>query len=285
MTQSGTLAIRHVSKRFAVAGQAVQALEDIDLSVLPGEFIAIVGASGCGKSTLLRLLVGLESDYEGDIRLDDRRIDGPDLDRAIVFQEHRLLPWLTAEGNVALGLLKSDLPAERKRQTVREHLDLVGLAAFAKAYPAQLSGGMAQRVAIARALVNRPRILLLDEPLGALDALTRARLQEELLRIVRHEGITAILVTHDVDEAVYLGDRIVVMRPDPGRIAAILPVPLAYPRNRSDRAFVALRDEVLALLGAGESPVPRAGPTATLLENRIVIGPSAAIVTAPAGSP
>jgi ABC-type nitrate/sulfonate/bicarbonate transport system ATPase subunit len=252
MTQPGTLDILHVSKRFAVAGEAVQALEDIDLSVSPGEFIAIVGASGCGKSTLLRLLVGLESDYEGDIRLDDRRIDRPDLDRAIVFQEHRLLPWLTAEANVALGLLKSSLPAGQKRRAVREHLELVGLGAFARAYPSQLSGGMAQRVAIARALVNRPRILLLDEPLGALDALTRARLQEELLRIVRHEGITAILVTHDVDEAVYLGDRIVVMQPHPGRIAAILPVPLTYPRSRSDPAFVALRDEVLVLLGAGE---------------------------------
>jgi sulfonate transport system ATP-binding protein len=280
MTPSGTLDILHVSKRFDVAGKAVQALEDIDLSVAPGEFVAIVGASGCGKSTLLRLLVGLESDYEGDIRLDNLRIDRPDLDRAIVFQEHRLLPWLTAEGNVALGLLKSDLSAEQKRRAVREHLDLVGLSAFAKAYPSQLSGGMAQRVAIARALVNRPRILLLDEPLGALDALTRARLQEELLRIVRHEGITAILVTHDVDEAVYLGDRIVVMRPHPGRIAAILPVPLASPRSRSDPAFVALRDEVLALLGARETAAPNgqrdSGAAAT---TRIAIGPSAAIVT------
>src|SRR5882724_1393948 len=253
MTQAGTLDILHVSKRFAVAGRIVQALADIDLSVSPGEFITIVGASGCGKSTLLRLLVGLESDYEGDIRLDGRRITRPDLDRAIVFQEHRLLPWLTAEGNVALGLLKSDLSAEQKRRAVREHLELVGLGAFARAYPSQLSGGMAQRVAIARALVNRPRILLLDEPLGALDALTRARLQEELLRIVRHEGVTAILVTHDVDEAVYLGDRIVVMQPHPGRIAAILPVPMPYPRSRSDPAFVALRDRVLALLGVEEA--------------------------------
>jgi len=263
MTQSGTLDILHVSKRFAVAGEIVQALEDIDLSVSPGEFITIVGASGCGKSTLLRLLVGLESDYEGDIRLDGQRITRPDLDRAIVFQEHRLLPWLTAEGNVALGLLKSDLSAEQKRRAVREHLELVGLGAFARAYPSQLSGGMAQRVAIARALVNRPRILLLDEPLGALDALTRARLQEELLRIVRHEGVTAILVTHDVDEAVYLGDRIVVMQPHPGRIAAILPVPLSYPRSRSDPAFVALRDRVLALLGVEEAaPYAQAGAAA-----------------------
>lgn len=252
MTQSGTLDIVHVSKRFDVAGESVHALDDINLSVVSGEFIAIVGTSGCGKSTLLRLLVGLEAEYDGDIRLDHQRLTRPGLDRAIVFQEHRLLPWLTAEANVALGLLKSDLSAQQKRQTAHEHLELVGLGGFARAYPSQLSGGMAQRVAIARALVNRPRILLLDEPLGALDALTRRRLQEELLRIVRHEGITAILVTHDVDEAVYLGDRIVVMRPHPGRIAGIVPVPLPYPRSRSHAAFVDLRDHILAMLGVGQ---------------------------------
>jgi sulfonate transport system ATP-binding protein len=243
------LQIAHVSKRFQVAGKPVQALADIDLAVAPGEFVSIVGTSGCGKSTLLRLLVGLESEYEGDIRVDGQRIAGPSLDRAIVFQEPRLFPWLTAEQNVALGLLKSDLSPSEKQRTVREHLDLVSLGGFARAYPGQLSGGMAQRVAIARALVNRPRILLLDEPLGALDALTRGNLQEELLRIVRHERVTAILVTHDVEEAVYLGDRVVVMQPHPGRIVGILPVPFDYPRDRSAPAFVRLRDEVLSLLG------------------------------------
>jgi ABC-type nitrate/sulfonate/bicarbonate transport system ATPase subunit len=254
--QIAALEIAHVSKRFHVAGQPVQALADIDLAVAPGEFISIVGTSGCGKSTLLRLLVGLESEYEGDIRVDGQRIAGPSLDRAIVFQEPRLFPWLTAEQNVALGLLKSDLSAAEKARTVREHLDLVGLGGFARAYPGQLSGGMAQRVAIARALVNRPRILLLDEPLGALDALTRARLQEELLRIVRHQRVTAILVTHDVEEAVYLGDRVVVMHPHPGRIVGILPVPFAYPRDRSAPAFVRLRDEVLSLLGVARYSAP-----------------------------
>jgi sulfonate transport system ATP-binding protein len=243
------LQIDHVSKRFHVAGKPVQALADIDLAVAPGEFISIVGTSGCGKSTLLRLLVGLESEYEGDIRVDGQRIAGPSLDRAIVFQEPRLFPWLTAEQNVALGLLKSGLSQGEKLGTVRQHLELVGLGGFARAYPGQLSGGMAQRVAIARALVNRPRILLLDEPLGALDALTRGNLQEELLRIVRHERVTAILVTHDVEEAVYLGDRVVVMQPHPGRIVGVLPVPFDYPRDRSAPAFVRLRDEVLSLLG------------------------------------
>ena len=241
--------IAGVSKRFVVAGKAVQALADTDLTVAPGEFLSIVGASGCGKSTLLRLILGLDRDYAGDIQVDGGVVTGPSLDRGIVFQEHRLLPWLTVAGNVAVALRRSSLTAAQKRATIAEHLALVGLSDFADGYPAQLSGGMQQRVAIARALVNRPRLLLLDEPLGALDALTRLRLQDELRRIVRQEGITTILVTHDVDEAVYLGDRIVVMEPHPGRIASILPVPLGLERDRSDPAFIRLRDRVLGRLG------------------------------------
>lgn len=254
----GTLDIRGVGKRYTVSGNSFTALQNIDLTIAPGEFVSIVGASGCGKSTLLRLIVGLERQYDGEIRLDGQAIGGPSLDRAIVFQEHRLFPWLTAEDNVALGLLKSGLPAVEKRRVVRDHLDLVGLTAFAKAYPSQLSGGMSQRVAIARALVNRPRILLLDEPFGALDALTRTHLQGELLRIVRGEGITAILVTHDVEEALFLGDRVVVMHPRPGRIASIIPAGRLPPgeagaHGRTDPAFVRLREEVLAELGAGHA--------------------------------
>jgi sulfonate transport system ATP-binding protein len=248
MTAPGTLEIKRVSKSFDVAGDPVLALRDFDLQVAVGEFVSIVGASGCGKSTLLRLIVGLEADYEGDILLDGARIAGTSLDRAIVFQEHRLFPWLTAEENIGLGLLNSKLSAAEKRATVQAHLELVGLATFAKAYPGQLSGGMAQRVGIARSLVNRPRILLLDEPLGALDALTRTHLQTELAQIIRHEGSTAMLVTHDVEEAVYLGDRVVIMHPRPGRIARVVPVSLDRPRDRSDPAFVALRDEVLTTL-------------------------------------
>jgi sulfonate transport system ATP-binding protein len=256
MTDHGTLEIRSVGKRFDVAGQTVEALSGIDLSVAPGEFVSIVGASGCGKSTLLRLIVGLERDYDGEILLKGRRLAGPTLDRAIVFQEHRLFPWLRVEENVALGLLKSTLPAAEKRKLVREHLELVGLGAFAKAYPAQLSGGMSQRVAIARALVNRPDILLLDEPFGALDALTRAYLQAELRRIVRSEGITAVLVTHDVEEAIFLGDRIVVMHPRPGRIASILPVDPATRHDRTSAAFAHLRETVLNGLGTGHPVSP-----------------------------
>lgn len=248
-TSAEALEIAGVSKRFTVGGRTVEALNNINLSVAPGEFVSIVGASGCGKSTLLRLILGLDLDHAGSIQVGGAAVTGPSLDRGIVFQEHRLLPWLTVEGNVAVALRRSRLTNAQKRKTIAEHLALVGLGDFAKAYPAQLSGGMQQRVAIARALVNRPRLLLLDEPLGALDALTRLRLQDEIRRIVRHEGITAILVTHDVDEAVYLGDRIVVMQPHPGRIEQILPVPLGQERDRSDPVFIHLRDRVLGELG------------------------------------
>jgi ABC-type nitrate/sulfonate/bicarbonate transport system ATPase subunit len=248
------LEIDQVGKIFDVAGRRVEALRDISFSVRAGEFVAIVGASGCGKSTLLRLILGLDTDYQGEVRLDGRRIEKPDLDRGIVFQDHRLLPWLTAEGNVAAALRRSGLPKRERRRLVAEQLKLVGLENFAGAWPAQLSGGMSQRVAIARALVNRPRFLLLDEPLGALDALTRLRLQDELARIVRHEGTTALLVTHDVDEAVFLADRIIVLQPDPGRIARIVEVDLDGHRDRSAPAFLRLRDEILDTLGVRHSP-------------------------------
>jgi ABC-type nitrate/sulfonate/bicarbonate transport system ATPase subunit len=241
--------IERVHKTFQVAGKPVEVLRDISLSVAPGEFVAIVGASGCGKSTLLRLILGLDTDYDGEIRLEGARVRKPGLDRGIVFQEHRLLPWLTAAGNVATALRRSGRPVQERARLVAEHLALVGLTSFANAWPAQLSGGMAQRVAIARALVNRPRFLLLDEPLGALDALTRLRLQDELARIVQVENCTVLLVTHDVDEAVFLADRIVVLDPDPGRVARIVTVDLDRDRDRSAPAFLRLRDEVLDVLG------------------------------------
>jgi sulfonate transport system ATP-binding protein len=270
------LSLTAVGKTFRVAGKAVEALTDITLDIEEGEFVSIVGASGCGKSTLLRLILGIDLDYRGQILLDGVPIAGPGLDRGIVFQEHRLLPWLTVKANVGVALRKSKLTESQKRDTIREHLDLVGLASFADAYPAQLSGGMQQRVAIARAIVNRPRFLLLDEPLGALDALTRLRLQDELKRIVEYEGITAILVTHDVDEAVHLGDRIVVMQPHPGRISNILPISLAQGRSRSDPTFLRLRDHVLSELGVGAADLstgvknPDIRPTANRFQRRAV---------------
>ncbi|NYI00359.1 ABC transporter ATP-binding protein [Cupriavidus plantarum] len=258
MAHAGTLDISHLSKQYDVKGAALPVLDDITLSIQPGEFVSVVGTSGCGKSTLLRLIVGLEEEYRGEILLDGKRVVGTSLQRGIVFQEHRLFPWLTVEQNISLALLNSGLSEGDKFRTVQSHIDLVGLGGFEHAYPYQLSGGMSQRVAIARALVTRPDILLLDEPFGALDALTRAYLQQELHRIWQAEGITMILVTHDVEEAVYLGERVVVMEPRPGRIRRIVPVDLAHPRERSAPAFSRIRDAVLREFG--DKPSEAAAP-------------------------
>jgi sulfonate transport system ATP-binding protein len=206
----------------------------------------VLGSSGCGKSTLLRLIAGLDTDYSGEIVVAGERVRDTSLERGIVFQDHRLFPWLTASQNILAALRNAPLSSQQKREAVAEHIALVGLNGFENAYPHQLSGGMAQRVAIARGLVNRPRVLLLDEPFGALDALTRGRLQNELQRIWEHERITMILVTHDVDEALYLGDRVVTMAPRPGRIKRIVEVGLPRPRERHDPRLIRLRDEVLA---------------------------------------
>ncbi|ARP80663.1 sulfonate ABC transporter ATP-binding protein [Bordetella genomosp. 8] len=245
---ASALRIQGLGKNFPAAGrqEALAVLDHIDLDVPAGRFISIVGASGCGKSTLLRLIVGLDGDYQGSIRIDGRPVHGPGLDRGIVFQEHRLFPWLTVAGNVAVGLRNAPISAAQKRQRVDEHLALVGLQGFEHAYPHQISGGMAQRVAIARGLVNRPRMLLLDEPFGALDALTRSRMQIQLQRIWQQERITMILVTHDVEEAVFLGDEVVIMQPHPGRIHRTVRVELPHPRDRSDPRFIRLRDDVLS---------------------------------------
>jgi sulfonate transport system ATP-binding protein len=248
-----SLQIGHVSRIYRVDGRALEALDGIDLTVAPGEFITVVGASGCGKSTLLRIIAGLDTSFRGVVLHNGIPVTGPSLDRGIVFQEPRLFPWLTVEQNVAIGLENAPLDAVAKRKLTAEHIALVGLIGFEKAYPRQLSGGMAQRAAIARSLVNRPGLLLLDEPFGALDALTRAHLQTELQRIWKHERITAVLVTHDVDEAVLLGDRIVVMAPRPGRIAYVFPVAIPRPRDRRDDALLRLRNEVLDALEATQN--------------------------------
>ncbi|MDZ4210757.1 MAG: ABC transporter ATP-binding protein, partial [Methylotenera sp.] len=245
MAHAATLEINNLNKQYKVNGDALTVLENVSLSIKPGEFVSIVGSSGCGKSTLLRLIIGLEDDYRGDILLDGNRIVGTSLERGIVFQEHRLFPWLTVEQNINVGLLNNTVLTEyQKQKSVKEHIALVGLQGFETAYPYQLSGGMSQRVAIARALVNRPEVLLLDEPFGALDAFTRTYLQQELQRIWQEEGITMIIVTHDVDEAVYLGDRVVVMEPKPGRIKRVLDVDLPRPRDRNSYQFSAIRDRV-----------------------------------------
>ncbi len=243
------LELQSVGKRYPSAqaeGGVLQVLTGVDLAIPAGQFVSIVGASGCGKSTLLRLILGLDDAYEGAITLGGQPVRGTSPERGIVFQDHRLFPWLNVAQNIGVGLRNANLPASEKRDRVAEHIALVGLEGFEQSYPHQISGGMAQRVAIARGLVNRPRVLLLDEPFGALDALTRARLQTELQRIWQKERITMILVTHDVEEAVYLGDRVVIMQPRPGRIRRIVDVPLPHARNRSDPRFIRLRDDVLS---------------------------------------
>ncbi|KYF51491.1 sulfonate ABC transporter ATP-binding protein [Sorangium cellulosum] len=244
MSDPGVISIREVSKEYVVKEEALLVLDRLSLTIEPGEFVSIVGASGCGKSTLLKLVIGLDDDYQGEILVGGSRVQGTSLDRGIVFQEHRLFPWLTIEQNVALGLENSTWRVADKARAVKEHIELVGLSGFERAYPHQLSGGMAQRAAIARGLVNRPSILLLDEPFGALDALTRSKLQQELQRIWQRERITMVLVTHDVDEAVFLGDRVVVLEPRPGRIKRTVSVGVPHPRDRQDHALKTLADEV-----------------------------------------
>jgi ABC-type nitrate/sulfonate/bicarbonate transport system ATPase subunit len=230
------LQVRNLHKVFQGESKDVVALQDINLSIRPGEFVSLLGASGCGKTTLLRIIGGLERRFVGEALLDGRPIAGPGRDRGFVFQDHRLLPWLTIEANVGFGL--GHLPKKERTEIVKSHLALVGLEAFAKSYPSQLSGGMAQRAAIARALATEPEILLLDEPLGALDALTRLYMQEEIEKIwLAKPGLTVVMVTHDVDEALYLSDRVVVLSPRPGRIKRILEIGLPRPRPREGHDF------------------------------------------------
>lgn len=219
--------------------QQVTALQNFSLDIATGELVALVGSSGCGKSTLLRMLVGLESASQGEIRIHGEPVTGVGKDRGIVFQEPRLFPWLNVIDNVMLGLADEPLSRAAKRQRALEMLARVQLTEFASALPAQLSGGMAQRVAIARGLVGRPQILMLDEPFGALDALTRHTLQQELLQIHRSAGTTTLLVTHDVEEAVALADRVVVLSPRPGRIREVVSLELPHPRRREEASFTA----------------------------------------------
>ncbi len=242
MSQNNILEIKNVSKVFHTKDKDVEAIRRVDLDVKEGEFISIIGASGCGKTTLLRLIAGLEKNYGGDILLDGKRVEKAGLDRGVIFQDHRLLPWLTVEDNLTLGLEGSK--AELQKQ-VKEYLKKVDLENFEKVYPGQLSGGMAQRVSIARALMRHPRILLLDEPLGALDALTKMNMQVEISKIWEEEKTTMIMVTHDIDEAIYLGDRVVVMRPRPAEVDEIISIELPRPRLRSSSDFAFYRNQII----------------------------------------
>ena len=229
-----SLVVSHLSKSFDVDGEQVPVLDDVSLTVGAGEFVTIVGHSGCGKSTLLKIVSGLTGFTEGSITRNGKSVTGPDTDCGMVFQEHRLLPWLKISDNVGFGLDKHD--RQTWQHTVDEYIKLVHLDGFENVYPSQLSGGMSQRAAIARGLVTHPRLLLLDEPLGALDALTRVEMQKELLRIWREEHTTMLLVTHDIDEAIYLGQRVVVMGARPGRIEEVIRIesPNAKVRGSAD---------------------------------------------------
>ncbi|MER2030709.1 MAG: ABC transporter ATP-binding protein [Solibacillus sp.] len=236
------LNIQSLNKVFTTQTEQVIALKDVNLQIKQGEFITVIGPSGCGKSTLLKIIAGLDTTYKGSVELDQKPIKGPSLEKGFIFQEPRLFPWLTVEKNIA-GDQSLKNPAVR--QKVNELIQLVRLDGFETAYPKQLSGGMAQRVSIARALLRNPKVLLLDEPFGALDAFTRSHMQEVLLEIWTKNKTTMIFVTHDLDEAVFLGQRVVIMNPRPGHIKAVLPIELSFPRKRSSISFQEMRRNVL----------------------------------------
>lgn len=238
------LIIKNVRRVFSIKGNDLEVLKDINLDIRDGEIISIVGASGCGKSTLLRLIAGLDQVSGGEIRLDDKIINKPnEKEIGVIFQESRLFPWSTVEKNIEFGITEK-LSKEEKKRRIERHVKLVGLKGFEKALPDQLSGGMKQRVSIARSLINRPRVLLLDEPFGALDAFTKMNMQEEVLRIWAREKMTLIVVTHDIDEAIYLADRVVVMSDKPGVIKKIIPIEIARERDRTSVDFANYRRQV-----------------------------------------
>ena len=242
------LDIEGVSHAFDIDGVTLPVLDNVNLAIAPGEFVALLGPSGCGKSTLLRLVAGLEKPRAGALREDEIRITGPHPSRVVAFQDPTLFPWRTVWDNVALGLeAQGILKAQRHR--VDAVIDLVGLTSFRNAYPHQLSGGMAQRVALARALVNDPKILVLDEPLGKLDSLTRIAMQSELVSLWQRKGFTTLLVTHDVEEALVLANRVIVLSDRPARIKADIAVARPYPRHRGDPYLAGLRKQILGLLG------------------------------------
>ncbi len=242
--QEDLLTVRGVTKRFSVGDDEVEALAPVDIAIPRGEFVCMIGASGCGKSTLLRVIAGFEEPTTGSVAIDGRPVTGPGSDRGMVFQDYALFPWMTVRQNISFGPRQRHLAREEIAKTTDEFVRMVGLEPFADRYPNQLSGGMKQRVAIARVLANNANILLMDEPFGALDALTREQLQNELLQIWKRTGVTTIFVTHSVEEAVLLADRVLVMSAGPGRIDSDVRVELPRPRDVSSPEFNALRRDI-----------------------------------------
>ncbi|AKX94799.1 nitrate ABC transporter ATP-binding protein [Moorella thermoacetica] len=226
------------------AGRSLPVLREVTLEVQEGEFVCLLGPSGCGKSTLLNILAGFEMPDQGQVYIDGRPVTGPDPRYLTIFQNYGLFPWRTVQGNVEYGLELKGVPITRRRSLAMEYIRLVGLLPFAHHHPRQLSGGMQQRVALARALAVDPEVIFMDEPFGALDAITRIKMQEELLRIWQQKKKTIVFVTHDIDEAVYLADRVVLFTSNPGRIKTVIPIPISRPRDRSSPDFAALRDQI-----------------------------------------
>ncbi|ANI40918.1 ABC transporter [Mycolicibacterium vaccae ATCC 25954] len=252
MNQAARVDIENVSLAFETKRSGrVQALEDFSLTIEPGTFCCIVGPSGCGKSTLLRIIDGLQKPDAGRVLINDKVVEKPTLDVGFVFQKYNLLPWRSVLANVEFGLENLGVPKDKRRQTAQRWMKIVGLEGFEEHYPAQLSGGMQQRVGLIRALAIDPKILLMDEPFGAVDDLTRMKLQEELLNLWERDNKTVVFVTHDIEEALYLADRVIVMSARPGRISEIFDVDLPRPRNPEIRAlpeFAKLKGEVLKCL-------------------------------------
>lgn len=242
--QENILEIRDLHKNFFIKGQKIEVLSGVNLNVKKGELVAIVGASGCGKSTLLKLITTLETISSGEILLDGEPVSGPSPKCSMIFQEARLFPWLSVQQNIEF-VIPDSVPKSEKKELVEYYTRLVGLSEFTDAVPNQLSGGMQQRVSIARALATRPQLLLLDEPFGALDAFTRMTMQQEVLRIWEQDHTTMIIVTHDIDEAIFLSNRVVIMGKNPGVVRKIVPVELPFPRGRTDQEFLEIRGEIM----------------------------------------
>ncbi len=253
----GEIRIENVGKTFTNQdGAKITALKGVNLNIEAGSFVSLIGPSGCGKSTLLRAIAGLNLPDEGVIYLDGEEIKKPGYERGFVFQQPTLFKWLNVKNNIAFGLKARGVYKDKKEE-VKDIIKLMGLEDFSKSFPHQLSGGMSQRVSLARALVGHPKILLLDEPLGALDAFTRMNMQKELLRVWKEQKTTMIMVTHDVDEAIYLSDKIIVMTPRPAKVEEIIEIPLRRPRARSQDEFLEYRTKILKILNyAGEVKEP-----------------------------